>query len=198
MIKKFKSLNITEKIILFITTITYIIITTRLFLNSNTLTTGLESLISFLILMLWLVLVNNFKCVEKWFSKNELRILITIFCGIIVLYFNSEMLISKSFTNQIAKLMESFLISSIFIEINSKNLIDSNDAVICMISLFLVPTLIKSNTLPFIVFLLIIYSVYVLTGVIIQGIKDTKLKKDFIVDVLGLIIAIISIIINII
>ena len=55
MIKKFKSLNITEKIILFITTITYIIITTRLFLNSNTLTTGLESLISFLILMLWLV-----------------------------------------------------------------------------------------------------------------------------------------------
>lgn len=198
MIKKFKSLNISEKIIVLILTTTYIFTVARLFLNTETITFALESIISFLILFLWLFLVNNFKCIEKWFDKNELRILLTIFFAIIFLHLNSEMLISKSFTSQIINLMQSFLISSILVKIRSKNLIDNNDAVICIISLNSTPRLIEFNVFPFITFLLIISSTYILTGVVIRGIEDAKLKKDFVVDIIGLILSIVSIIISII
>lgn len=198
MIKKFKSLNISEKIIVLILTTTYIFTVARLFLNTETITFALESIISFLILFLWLFLVNNFKCIEKWFDKNELRILLTIFFAIIFLHLNNEMLISKSFTSQIISLMQSFLISSILVKIRSKNLIDNNDAVICIISLYSIPRLIEFNVFPFITFLLIISSTYILTGVVIRGIEDAKLKKDFVVDIIGLILSIVSIIISII
>lgn len=198
MIRKFKSLNISEKIIVLILTSTYIFTIIKLFRNTETITLALESSISFLLLFLWLFLVNNFKCIEKWFDKNELRILLTVFFAIIVLYLNNEMLISKSFTSQIINLLQSFLISSILIKIRSKNLMDNNDAVICMITLYSVPKLIELNVLPFITFLLIVSSTYILTGVIIKGIKDAKLKKDFIIDIIGLILSVVSIIISII
>lgn len=198
MIKKFKSLNISEKIIVLILTTTYIFTVVRLFLNTETITYALESLISFLILFLWLFLVNNFKSIEKWFDKNELRILLTVFFAIIFLHLNNEMLISKSFTSQIINLMQSFLISSILIKIRSKDLIDNNDVVICIITLCCTPRLIKFNAFPFITFLLFISSTYILTGAVIKGIKDAKIKTDFVVDIIGLILSIVSIIISII
>ena len=198
MIKKFNSLNISEKIIILLLTTTYTFIIIRLFLNTETITFALENLISFLILYLWLFLINNFKCIEKWFDKNELRISLTVFCAIIFLYLNNEMLISKSFTSQIINLMQVFLISSILIKIRSKDLINNNDALICIITLYFTPILIEFNVFPFIIFLLIILSTYILTGAIIKGIKNAKLKKDFVVDIIGLILSIVSIIISII
>lgn len=198
MIKKFKSLNISEKIIILILTTTYIFTIVRLFLNTETITVAIETLISFFILSLWLLLVNNFKCIEKWFDENELRILLTAFFAIVFLHLNNEILISKSFTSQIINLMQSFLVSSILVKIRSKGLIDNNDAVICIITLYSTPRLIEFNVFPFITFFFIILSTYILTGAIIKGIKEAKLKKDFVVDIIGLILSIVSIIISII
>lgn len=196
MIKKFKSFALNEKLIIIIISIPFIIITIKDLLNDETRFNTIEFFGSFMILFLWLFIYNNYKFAEKWFENNKLRILLTIVIAIITLYLNNEMIISYSCTKKIIHLFQSFLISSVMISISNKKLLDNNDVIICFITLSVVPTLIKVNMLLFIAFLLIIIFSYIVIGLIIKLIKQIRLKKEFIVDILGIMISIFAVIIN--
>lgn len=198
MFKKFKSLEFKDKFIIIIFSIMYISLCIKSLINANTRLNSIESVTSFLILFLWLFLYNNVQSIKMWFESNKLRILLTLVVLITFLYINNSILISESFTKQIINLLQSFLISCFLNEFYYRKWIDTNDAVLIIIGICCIPYFLKANIYNIFTFLLITISSYILFGAIINAFKQVKNDKDFIIDIIGIIISIISLIISLI
>lgn len=198
MINRFKQLKLNEKIILIVLSLTYSYVLISGLLDNNLRYDTIESIVSFLILFLWLFLYNNFNIIRKWFDNNKLRILLTIIVAIVFLYFNNSLFISNTFTTKIINLLQGFLISSFFIELCYKNLIDSNDAIILILSIFVIPSFLKNSVYLIFAFILTIFSSYILFGTLIKVFEEVKKDKCLLVDIIGILISLVSLIVSLI
>lgn len=198
MINRFKQLKLNEKIILIVLSLTYSYVLISGLLDNNLRYDTIESIVSFLIMFLWLFLYNNFNIIRKWFDNNKLRILLTIIVAIVFLCFNNSLFISNTFTTKIINLLQGFLISSFFIELCYKNLIDSNDAIILILSIFVIPSFLKNSVYLIFAFILTIFSSYILFGTLIKVFEETKKDKSLLVDIIGILISLVSLIVSLI
>ena len=198
MINRFKQLKLNEKIILIVLSLTYSCVLISGLLDNKLRYDTIESIVSFLILFLWLFLYNSFNLIRKWFDNNKLRILLTIIVAIVFLYFNNSLFISNTFTTKIINLLQGFLISSFFIELCYKDLIDNNDAIILILSIFVIPSFLKKNVYLIFAFILTIFSSYILFGTLIKVFEETKKDKSLLVDIIGILISLVSLIVSLI
>ena len=198
MINKFKILKPNEKIILIVLSFAYFYALIKGLLDESLRYDTIESITSLLILFLWLFLYNNVDSIRNWFENNKLRILLTIIVAIVFLYFNNSLFISNTFTTKIVNLLQSFLISSFFIELCRKDLIDNNDAVILILSICAIPSFLKNSVYLIFAFILTVFSSYILFGTLIKVFKEAKKDKGLLVDIIGILISLVSLIVSLI
>lgn len=198
MINRFKLLKSNEKIILIVLSFAYFYALIKGLLDESLRYDTIESITSLLILFLWLFLYNNVDSIRRWFENNKLRILLTIIVAIVFLYFNNSLFISNTFTTKIINLLQGFIISSFFIELCYKDLIDNNDAVILILSICAIPSFLKNSVYLIFAFILTVFSSYILFGTLIKVYKEAKKDKGLLVDIIGILISLVSLIVSLI
>lgn len=198
MINRFKLLKPNERIILIFLSFAYFYALIKGLLDESLRYDTIESITSLLILFLWLFLYNNVDSIRKWFENNKFRILLTIIVAIVFLYFNNSLFISNTFTTKIINLLQIFIISSFFIELCYKDLIDNNDAVILILSICVIPSFLKNSVYLIFAFILTVFSSYILFGTLIKVFEETKKDKSLLVDIIGILISLISLIVSLI
>lgn len=193
-LKRWNGFNLGDKIILMVTLISYlIIIVNSFFIKNHNLN---EIIIMSLIYILFIIMYNEIKCIGRYFENNKLRIVITLLIDIFIMRIGDINIINDNITNYIISTMFVFIFTSFLNVLKDKKLLDNNEAVTVIMAIVLVPNLIKNQTMPIFAILLLTLGLYYMAGILIKVYKSIKIDKTLIIDIVGIIIASMSLIIQ--